>query len=631
MPRGARPDRPRRRRRQVRPSSTAPTSWPRSSASGSASKATSSPTPRSPRPRLDLDDTGRPLFAVRGIQPFHDFPEGPDWWTLENYKAVLSQLPKLPHELLRPPHLPRESQQGARSHPQRRADGLDRPRPGTSGPDGTVAASYPASYQNTARGNWGYEVEEDRRFPLRREPALRARRFRQRRHGRSQPRPGHARGLERGLRPGRGRLPRRLQPGPAPRRQDLRRDGDGPDRARPGQGAPDRLRPRPEGPGRRQGPLPKAMFERIAAGLSRRLLLVLDDRRAGPGTTPRPKPIKAVTDGPGHGRPGLERGGPALPAWPPAAGSLGPPSSRTLFDQVLPKDVALSTINREVGKAPVGPGLRRASAAGRSGPSPGWRTIPALTSPQLWAGRMRRDAADALRYGCDGPARHPLADARPLGQRPLPWPGRPGTRAGTPCPERVADDIGPVTGQYLELRGTSRSPGAERRAAVYRDVRDRVFAYHLKVPNGTYAVTLQLVEGADRPAPRPRLRRPHPGPPKVRRERRHLRPRSGATRPSIRRSRTSRSPTGSLVIDFADRIHYPAVAGLVVAGPGFVQEDQLRRPGRPRLRGGLAGDGTPPRCPRPLPRTGPGPSSGPRRRPRSRPSSPASTAAIRSP
>src|SRR5512138_3136159 len=48
-----------------------------------------------PMPRLDLDETGHPLFAVRGIQPFHDFPEGPDWWTLENYKAVLGQLAKL--------------------------------------------------------------------------------------------------------------------------------------------------------------------------------------------------------------------------------------------------------------------------------------------------------------------------------------------------------------------------------------------------------------------------------------------------------------------------------------------------------------------------------------------------------
>ena len=80
---------------------------------------------------------------------------------------------------------------------------------------------------------------------------------------------------------------------------------------------------------------------------------------------------------------------------------LGPPSDRTLFDQVLPKDVAMSSINREVGKAPVDPGFSRIS--GRSLWAIPWmEDDPALTSPQLWAGRMRRDAADALRYGCDG-------------------------------------------------------------------------------------------------------------------------------------------------------------------------------------------------------------------------------------
>ena len=26
-----------------------------------------------------LDETHAPLFALRGLQPFHDFPEGPDW------------------------------------------------------------------------------------------------------------------------------------------------------------------------------------------------------------------------------------------------------------------------------------------------------------------------------------------------------------------------------------------------------------------------------------------------------------------------------------------------------------------------------------------------------------------------
>ena len=80
---------------------------------------------------------------------------------------------------------------------------------------------------------------------------------------------------------------------------------------------------------------------------------------------------------------------------------LGPPSLRTLFDERLPKSVALSCINREVGKAPVDPGFARIE--GRSLWAIPWmEDDPALTSPQLWAGRMRRDAADALRYGCDG-------------------------------------------------------------------------------------------------------------------------------------------------------------------------------------------------------------------------------------
>ncbi|GAB4137775.1 MAG: hypothetical protein Fur0037_03080 [Planctomycetota bacterium] len=43
----------------------------------------------------ELDERRRPLFARRGILPFHDFPEGPDWWNLDDYLAVLEQLPKL--------------------------------------------------------------------------------------------------------------------------------------------------------------------------------------------------------------------------------------------------------------------------------------------------------------------------------------------------------------------------------------------------------------------------------------------------------------------------------------------------------------------------------------------------------
>ena len=63
--------------------------------------------------------------------------------------------------------------------------------------------------------------------------------------------------------------------------------------------------------------------------------------------------------------------------------------------------MAASCINREVGKAPVDPVFAR--IPGRSKWAIPWlEDDPALTSPQLWVGRMRRDAADALRYGCDG-------------------------------------------------------------------------------------------------------------------------------------------------------------------------------------------------------------------------------------
>ena len=72
-----------------------------------------------------------------------------------------------------------------------------------------------------------------------------------------------------------------------------------------------------------------------------------------------------------------------------------------MFDKVLPKDVAVSCINRQVGYTPVDAGF--AEVQGRSKWAIPWmEDDPALSSPQFWVGRMRRDAADALRYGCDG-------------------------------------------------------------------------------------------------------------------------------------------------------------------------------------------------------------------------------------
>ena len=36
-----------------------------------------------------------PMFDYRGLQPFHDFPEGPDWWDTQHYKQIITQLSKM--------------------------------------------------------------------------------------------------------------------------------------------------------------------------------------------------------------------------------------------------------------------------------------------------------------------------------------------------------------------------------------------------------------------------------------------------------------------------------------------------------------------------------------------------------
>jgi len=99
----------------------------------------------------ELDERGEALFEVRGIQPFHDFPEGPDWWNADDYKAILAQLPKLRMNFF-----------GLHTYPQ----GGVGPEPtvwigmpGEFNEDGTVKAGYPSRHFTTANvtGAWGYK------------------------------------------------------------------------------------------------------------------------------------------------------------------------------------------------------------------------------------------------------------------------------------------------------------------------------------------------------------------------------------------------------------------------------------------------------------------------------------------
>ena len=106
-----------------------------------------------------LDETGKPLFDRRGIQPFHDFPEGPDWWNRDGYKADPRPVAEDGDELLRAAHLSR-GRRGAG------AAGLDRPARARSTPTATREGqlSLAALHDRQRHRRVGLPAEEDERL-----------------------------------------------------------------------------------------------------------------------------------------------------------------------------------------------------------------------------------------------------------------------------------------------------------------------------------------------------------------------------------------------------------------------------------------------------------------------------------
>lgn len=111
------------------------------------------PDPQRPFALPKLDEIHAPLFNLRGIQPFHDFPEGPDWWNPEDYKAIIAQLPKLRMNFI-----------GFHTYPENRPNaeptvwiGL----PEDVNPDGSAGFAYSAIYYNTALPvGWGFQARD---------------------------------------------------------------------------------------------------------------------------------------------------------------------------------------------------------------------------------------------------------------------------------------------------------------------------------------------------------------------------------------------------------------------------------------------------------------------------------------
>jgi hypothetical protein len=436
-----------------------------------------------------LDEIGKPLFNMRGIQPFHDFPEGPDWWNIDDYKAVIGQLPKMRMNFF-----------GLHTYPQ----GGVGPEPtvwigmpGDFNEDGTVKFSYPSRHFTTANttGAWGYKSAKTSDYTF-----------------------GTA--------------------------QIFERDDYGPDYMHGMNPWTELSQKKANELFNRMGQTLKEVFDyahsfgvKTCIGTETPLIIPdpVKERLKSKGMDPsEPAVVQRLYEGmfqritKAHpldyywfwtpegwtwGNPKDEQVEATIADFRAAIAAaekikspftlatcgwvLGPPKDRALFDNILPKEMPVSCINRNVGFAPVEPGFARIN--GRPQWAIPWlEDDPALIIPQLWAGRMRRDAADALAYGCTGllgihwrtrilgPNVSALAHAAWQQKK---WNPDFGRKRMPPEPKLSEGREGGNVAQFPN------NPIADtQQDNLYQTVIWDVKAYRLKVPNGSYTATLKFCE-----------------------------------------------------------------------------------------------------------------------------------------
>jgi len=507
-----------------------------------------------------LNEVGKPLFELRGIQPFHDFPEGPDWWNADAYKAILGQLPKLRMNFF-----------GLHTYPE----GGVGPEPlvwiGTAGDcdeKGKVKFSYPSRHFTTSNvtGAWGYRPTKTSDYFFGAADLF--------------DRDDYAADYMQGTHPWNKMSPEQCN-GLMDRMGEVLRDTfEFADRlgiktclgTETPLVIPRAVKERLKAAGK--NPADPAVIQEVYEGMFRRIMkthplnyywfwtpegwtweavkqeqidATLADMRAAIAAAEKVKaPFRLATCG-----------------W-----VLGPQQDRALFDNALPKTMPMSCISREVGHAPVEPGF--AKVQGRPKWAIPWlEDDPAMIIPQLWAGRMRKDAADSLAYGCTGlmgihwrtrilgPNVSALASAAWDQSRWNPAQG------GPPLPAEKKPPEGPEGGRFAAFPN---NPIANTQdAPLYQTVRYDVGAYRLDVPNDKYTVTLRFCE-------------PHYG--EVHKRVFGVKIQGKPVIDSLDIFRQAGKNTaldytfkdiavtdGRLVIDFVYQLEFPCIAALVVEGP----------------------------------------------------------------
>jgi hypothetical protein len=342
-----------------------------------------------------LDEKGSPFFELRGILPFHDFPEGPDWWNLEEYKAIIGQLVRLKMNFIGFHTYP-EVKDYPSGYCQAEPIVWIGPEQDVNG-DGSVTSAYPVLHFNTRDNTWGYNPMRTSEFHCGASELFESDYF-----GAS--------------------YMMNASPWPRPEADNIKVFNEMGEILKDAFSFASELNIKtcigtetmltvPETLQKRfirdkkmsRNNLVREMYK----GIFHRITLMhpLDyywlwtpETWTWSGTTS--EEIRKTEEDMLTALSALrELNAPftlATCGW-----VLGPPDDRTRFDRILQKDIPFSCINREVGFSPVEPSF--ADLSGRPKWAIPWmEDDPDLVAPQLWAGRMRKDAMDALRYGCTG-------------------------------------------------------------------------------------------------------------------------------------------------------------------------------------------------------------------------------------
>ena len=405
-----------------------------------------------------LDETHKPLFELRGIQPFHDFPEGPDWWTTDDYRAYISQLAKMRMNFI-----------GLHNYPGELllwhgvAEDVN--------PDGTVKTSYPSKWFSNSCSGWGYAVLKTSDFTAGAAELFATDQMVSEVAGNDNHhfdragkmlgtivKDAHAGGIMVAV----GTETPLHIPGPVQARLKELKKADAVREIYKGtftwlmKNAPVDYcwAWTPEG------------WIWSGNSIAQYQAVETDLKAAQSALTELGNPFPLGTCG-----------------W-----VLGPQQNRAAWDELLPKNAAIANINPFAGHAPIDPGFSLI----RNRPKwaiPWFENDPDMIAWQPWVKRMRYDAVDALRRGCTG-------------LMGIHW------RTKILAPNisalaRAGWDQSWARPDLL-LKGERRNPGTAatftvpvagtEQAPVYQTLRYGLDGYPVEVPNGTYTVTLKFNE-----------------------------------------------------------------------------------------------------------------------------------------